>query len=59
MVAYQGDVTFEHTASVANVFSNVTVIDDPATNGAAGALLFPTRKSIYGTAPGDPTFGIW
>jgi hypothetical protein len=58
--AYEyGDVTFEHTASVANVFSNVTVIDDPATNGASGALVFPTRKSIYGSAPGDPNFGIW
>ena len=58
--AYEyGDITFEHTASVANVFGNVTAIDDPATNGATGALLFPTRKSIYGTAPSDPNFGIW
>ena len=58
--AYEyGDMTFDHTASAANVFDNVTVLDDPATNGVAGALVFPTRKSVYGTAPTDPNFGVW
>ena len=58
--AYEyGDVTFEHTASAANVFGNVTVLDDPATNGATGALLFPTRKSVYGLGVSDRDFGLW
>jgi hypothetical protein len=58
--AYEyGDVTFEHTASVANVFGNVTVLDDPATNGVTGALLFPTRKSSYGLGGSDRNFGLW
>lgn len=58
--AYEyGDVTFEHAASAPDTAGNVTVIDDPATNGNAGALLFPTRKSIYGLAGPDHNFGIW
>jgi hypothetical protein len=58
--AYEyGDVTFEHTASAANVLGNVTVLDNPATNGVTGALLFPTRKSIYGLGGDDPYFGLW
>lgn len=58
--AYEyGDVTFDHVASAANVFGNVTVIDDPATDGNAGALLFPTRKAVYGAGTSDHTFGIW
>jgi hypothetical protein len=58
--AYEyGDVTFEHTATAANVFGNVTVLDTPATNGVAAALLFPTRKEIYGLGTHDPRFGLW
>jgi hypothetical protein len=58
--AYEyGDVTFGHEASAANVSGNVTVLDDPATNGAPGALLFPTRKSPYAAGATDPNFGIW
>lgn len=58
--AYEyGDVTFEHRAATANTFGNVTVIDDASTNGNAGALLFPTRKSIYGIGANDLEFGVW
>ena len=58
--AYEyGDVTFEHTAAAANLFANVTAIDNPATNADAAALLFPTRKSIYGIGADDNRFGIW
>jgi hypothetical protein len=58
--AYEyGDVTFEHVASAANISGNVTAIDDPATNGNPGALLFPTRQSVYGFGPASQTFGLW
>ncbi|HKE49338.1 MAG TPA: choice-of-anchor Q domain-containing protein [Rhodanobacteraceae bacterium] len=58
--AYEyGDVSFEHTASAANSFANVTVIDDAATNGDPGALVFPTRRTIYGLVVEELTFGIW
>jgi hypothetical protein len=58
--AYEyGDVTFGHTASAADTSGNVTMIDDPATNGNTGALVFPTRTAIYGMGAADHNFGIW
>ena len=58
--AYEfGDVTFDHAATATNSSANVTVIDQPAVNGDPGALLFATRKTTYGLAVVDSTFGVW
>jgi len=58
--AYEyGDATFAHAATPANSSGNVTYLDDTSTNGNAGALVFATRKSIYGIPIDDHTFGIW
>lgn len=58
--AYEfGDVSFHHAADAANSSSNVTALDDPATNGNAGAYLFGTRQTTYGFPVVDHTFGIW
>jgi hypothetical protein len=58
--AYEfGDLSFAEVADVANTSGHITYIDNPAVNGAAGALLFPTRKAIFGAAPSDDAFGVW
>ncbi|HEY6894555.1 MAG TPA: choice-of-anchor Q domain-containing protein, partial [Rhodanobacteraceae bacterium] len=58
--AYEfGDITFEHAADAGNSSGNVTAIDDPATNGNAGAYLLATRKTTYGFPVDDHLFGIW